>query len=218
LLIGLKSEALDRFAQSLETGLSEATGTMLNTKIAKSYYSSREEILSSSGVSHQGNTTREAGNIARALTASVNATDFLSNPRLHEEIFGPFTLLVICESADELASVASSLHGQLTGTLVATEKDLTQNDTVVKILRHKVGRLLFNGVPTGVEVCPSMHHGGPYPASTNAKFTSVGTGAILRFTRPVSFQNWPDAQLPAELQDSNPSGIWRTINGELTKG
>lgn len=216
LLVGIRSADLDSFNQSLEVGLAEATGTMLNAKIAESYYQNREGLLNENGVSHKGNTAREEGNVARALTASVSATDFLENPKLHEEIFGPFTLLVMCESADKMAAVAASLHGQLTGTLVATENDLIQNDTVVKNLQQKVGRILFNGVPTGVEVCPAMHHGGPYPASTDAKFTSVGTGAISRFTRPISLQSWPDTQLPAALQHSNPLGIWRMINGERT--
>lgn len=217
LLVGIGSSALDSFSQSLEEGLTEVTGTMLNAKIAEGYYHHRDALLKESGVTHKGNAEKAEGNSARALTATVSASDFLANPKLHEEIFGPFTLLVVCESATEMEQVAATLHGQLTGTLVATENDLTQNDTVVKNLQQKVGRILFNGVPTGVEVCPAMHHGGPYPASTNAKYTSVGTAAIGRFTRPISFQSWPDSLLPAELQSANPRNIWRLVNGEHTK-
>ncbi len=217
LLVGVKSEALDTFSKSLADGLADATGTMLNAKIAESYYQHRDALLNEAGVAHEGNTEKAEGNTARALTATVSASTFLENPRLHEEIFGPFTLLVVCDSAAEMELIAAGLQGQLTGTLVATENDLTQNDTVVKNLQQKVGRILFNGVPTGVEVCPAMHHGGPYPASTNAKYTSVGTTAISRFTRPVSYQNWPDRLLPAELQRDNPLGIWRLVNGERTK-
>lgn len=217
LLVGIKSAALDTFSQSLEEGLTEVTGTMLNAKIAESYYQHRDALLNEAGVNHQGNTERAEGNTVRALTATVSASAFLENPKLHEEIFGPFTLLVVCESAGEMEAVAATLTGQLTGTLVATENDLTQNDTVVKNLQQKVGRILFNGVPTGVEVCEAMHHGGPYPASTNAKYTSVGSAAISRFTRPISYQNWPDSLLPVALQNSNPSGIWRLVDGERTK-
>lgn len=217
LLVGIKSHDLDLFSQSLEEGLADITGTMLNAKIAESYYKSRDSLLSEENVSCKGNKEKAEGNTAKALTAKVSASAFLKNPKLHEEIFGPFTLLVVCESTAEMEAVAASLHGQLTGTLVATERDLTQNDTTVKTLEQKVGRILFNGVPTGVEVCPAMHHGGPYPASTDAKFTSVGTDAIYRFTRPISYQNWPDSLLPPELQKSNPLGIWRLIDGKQTQ-
>jgi NADP-dependent aldehyde dehydrogenase len=87
----------------------------------------------------------------------------------------------------------------------------------VETIREKCGRLIFNGVPTGVEVCLSMHHGGPYPSTTDSRFTSVGADALKRFARPLSYQNWPDALLPEELKQANPLGIWRTLNNQLTK-
>ena len=217
LLIGIASEALSTFSQSLSDSLQGVAGTMLNEKIAQTYSKHKAGLfseLSAEDATADGDTSGAKGH---AATATVSAVDFIANPRLHEEIFGPFTLLVVCQNMGEMIGVAMSLQGQLTGTLVATENDLSQNDTVVKTLQDKVGRILFNGVPTGVEVCPAMHHGGPYPASTNGKYTSVGTDAIERFTRPICFQNWPDAQLPEALQSGNPLGIWRLVNGETTK-
>ena len=141
----------------------------------------------------------------------------MSNPKLHEEIFGPFTLVVACEDAAEMLAVANALDGQLTGTLVATEGDIQAHPEIVEALSTKVGRILFNGVPTGVEVCDSMQHGGPYPASTDQRTTSVGTAAIGRFVRPIAYQSWPDNLLPDPLKNSNPLGLWRVVNGDLTK-
>ena len=218
LLVGLASADLDTFVGSLAEGLEAAVpGTMLNEKIAKSYYEHRDALLGEKGIKVHGNTDKAGTNQGRGLTASISAKDFCANPKVHEEVFGPFSLVVICENDSEMEQVASALKGQLTGTLAATTGDLKKHDKLVKILTQRVGRILFNGVPTGVEVCPSMHHGGPYPATTDAKFTSVGTAAILRFVRPVAYQNWPDALLPTELQNANPAGIWRTVNGEKSK-
>lgn len=217
LLVGIASEALAEFSASLASGLQGVSGTMLNEKIAKTYGEHKAEVLNELSAEDSTEGAELKGAQGHAATATVSAVDFIKNPRLHEEVFGPFTLLVVCQNQDEMNQVAAGLQGQLTGTLVATENDLSQNDTVVKSLQEKVGRILFNGVPTGVEVCPAMHHGGPYPASTNGKYTSVGTDAIYRFTRPICFQNWPDAQLPKALQAANPLGIWRLVNGETTK-
>lgn len=100
---------------------------------------------------------------------------------------------------------------------MATQEDLARNRYLIDIVKNQCGRLILNGVPTGVEVCLSMQHGGPYPSTTDARFTSVGADGIKRFARPVAFQNWNDEWLPAELQNSNPLGIWRTVNDELTK-
>ena len=133
------------------------------------------------------------------------------------KFFGPATLLVLCESDQELTAVADELHGQLTGTLFGTQEDLQQYQAVYRVLSQKVGRVIFNGVPTGVEVCHAMQHGGPYPASTDSRFTSVGTGAIKRFVRPVAFQNCPDALLPLALKQANPLAIWRRIDGVVTQ-
>uniref|UniRef100_UPI00405657AF aldehyde dehydrogenase (NADP(+)) n=1 Tax=Roseivirga sp. TaxID=1964215 RepID=UPI00405657AF len=218
LLIAIQSAALTKFSAALESAISATPpSTMLNEKIASSYYKLREEALSQTGVRAHGNTTKLGENKGSALTASVDAQSFLANPKLHEEVFGPFSLMVVCENAQEMEEVANALQGQLTGSLLATDEDLNNHPKVVSSLRQKVGRIIFDGMPTGVEVCPSMHHGGPFPSSSDGKFTSVGKDAIYRFTRPVSYQNWPNQLLPKALQDGNPLGIWRTVNNTFSK-
>ncbi|HRQ51320.1 MAG TPA: aldehyde dehydrogenase family protein, partial [Agriterribacter sp.] len=149
--------------------------------------------------------------------ASATAQAFLSNPVLHQEVFGPYSLVIRCKNMEEMITVAKHMEGQLTGTLIATETDMRNNAVLVETVKNSCGRIIINGVPTGVEVCLSMQHGGPFPATTDARFTSVGAGGIKRFARPLCFQNWPNSLLPDELKDGNPLGIWRTVNNELTK-
>ena len=136
---------------------------------------------------------------------------------LGEELFGPSTVIVRCGSRDELEAIARRLDGQLTATIHGTPGDLAEYASLIAILSDKAGRLIVNGFPTGVEVCPSMQHGGPYPATTDSKTTSVGTAAIHRFARPVAYQNFPQSLLPVELQDANPRGIWRLVDGGMTR-
>ena len=138
---------------------------------------------------------------------------FRQEARLHEEIFGPATLLVQCETSDELLELASELDGQLTATVHAEPEDEALSGRLLRVLQEKAGRIVWNGYPTGVEVSPSMHHGGPYPATTDSRFTSVGTAAIQRFARPVCYQGLPQELLPTELKNSNIRQIWRMING-----
>jgi NADP-dependent aldehyde dehydrogenase len=157
------------------------------------------------------------GTAAPAALFVTDAAAWFNNPRLAEEIYGPATVALRCGSPDDFLRIARSLKGHLTATLHATDKDLATHAELVAVLRHKAGRLVVNGFPTGVEVCPSMHHGGPYPATTDSRSTSVGTAAIDRFARPVCFQGFPQSALPPELQDDNPRRIWRTVDGELTK-
>lgn len=116
-----------------------------------------------------------------------------------------------------MLQVAENLAGQLTSTLWATETELNKHEYLLKKLATIAGRLIINGVPTGVTVCKAMHHGGPYPATTNSQFTAVGSDAIKRFTRPVCYQNFPQKNLPIELRNKNVLNIWRTINDKLTK-
>jgi NADP-dependent aldehyde dehydrogenase len=147
----------------------------------------------------------------------TDSRTWLNNEALHEEVFGPASMVVQCEGEGDLLEIARSLPGTLTATIHGTPEDLERRGDLIRVLETKAGRILFNGFPTGVEVSPAMHHGGPYPATADAKFTSVGTAAILRFLRPICYQNFPQPALPEELRDENPRGMWRTVNGSLTR-
>ncbi|MBO9530494.1 MAG: aldehyde dehydrogenase family protein, partial [Acinetobacter oleivorans] len=136
---------------------------------------------------------------------------------LQEEIFGPTTVIIEVADKAQLIQALQSMNGQLTATLIADETDLTEFADVVPVLEEKAGRLLINGYPTGVEVCDAMVHGGPYPATSDARGTSVGTLAIDRYLRPVCYQNYPQSLLPEALKDSNPLQILRLVNGEITR-
>jgi NADP-dependent aldehyde dehydrogenase len=128
-------------------------------------------------------------------------------------VFGPYALLISASSLSELEQIARTLEGQLTATIHGTPEDLAGASTLLGILEQKAGRLIVNGFPTGVEVCPSMQHGGPYPATTDVRFTSVGTAALCRFVRPVCYQDFPADLLPAALRDDNPLGLRRMVDG-----
>jgi NADP-dependent aldehyde dehydrogenase len=151
-----------------------------------------------------------------AALFETDAESFLRDPDLASEIFGPSTLVVRHSERDQVLRIARELEGHLTATIQGTEQDLRDWSDLVAILEEKVGRLIFNGFPTGVEVCHAMVHGGPFPATSDGRSTSVGTQAIYRFSRPVCYQSFPDSALPEELKDSNPLGIWRLVDGEMT--
>jgi NADP-dependent aldehyde dehydrogenase len=151
-----------------------------------------------------------------AVLFETDAESFLKHPELDSELFGPTTLLVHHSSREELLNIAGGLEGHLTATIHGTEQDLREFADLLPILESKVGRIVFNGFPTGVEVTDAMVHGGPYPASSDGRSTSVGSQAILRFARPVCYQGCPEELLPDELKDSNPLGIWRMIDGRMT--
>ena len=156
----------------------------------------------------------EKGYAAQPALLEATASELRSNPHLAEEIFGPSTLLVHCDRASDMIAAAHALEGHLTATILGTEEDLLQHAELLQILETKVGRLIFNGFPTGVEVGHAMVHGGPYPATSEGRSTSVGSQAIFRFARPVAYQGLPQSMLPAALQDSNPLGILRLWNGK----
>jgi len=227
LVVGLGGANLDEFGQKLGAGVSSTpAGTMLHAGIAARYASGLDERLHTAALqlvaatppaSPEKSPLEKSKTLAQAAVFATKAQSFLENPELHEELFGPSTLVVACESGDQLKEIAQSLEGQLTVTLHATQQDLKEHAGVIETLREKAGRLVFGGVPTGVEVAPAMHHGGPYPATTDSRFTSVGTAAILRFARPVCYQDFPHEYLPAELKDENPRGIWRLMDGEWTR-
>lgn len=161
-------------------------------------------------------TTDSVGFAADAVLFETDAAAFLGS-NLGAEIFGPTTLLVRHSTRDQILEIARSLEGHLTATIHGTEQDLHDFSDLVAILENRVGRLVFNGFPTGVEVCHAMVHGGPYPSTSDGRSTSVGTRAIFRFTRPVCYQGFPDEALPQELQDGNPLGIWRMVDGQITR-
>jgi len=146
----------------------------------------------------------------------TDARNLLDNPQIAREVFGPAAMVVVCDSTDELCAVAESLSGQLTATVHGTEDDLPRFQKLFGILQRKAGRLIINAFPTGVEVCPAMHHGGPYPATTDSRSTSVGTNAMQRFLRPVAYQGFPQELLPEPLRDANPRKIWRMVDGEMS--
>jgi 2,5-dioxopentanoate dehydrogenase len=160
--------------------------------------------------------TSSEGFAANAALFATDAQSFLGSD-LESEIFGPTTLLVRNANHDQMLAIARSLEGHLTATIHGTEEDLREFADLIAILETKVGRLVFNGFPTGVEVTHAMVHGGPYPSTSDGRSTSVGTQAIFRFTRLVCYQGFPDSALPDSLKDANPLGIWRMVDGEMTR-
>ena len=165
------------------------------------------------GAAHAGTD----GAYAAPALFQTRASDLLADPELAKEIFGPSTLVIRYKDADELAALAEALEGQLTATVHGTDAEIVAHGELMAILERKAGRLIVNGFPTGVEVCHAMVHGGPYPATSDSRTTSVGTLAIHRFARPVCYQDFPQAALPDELKNENPLGIWRMIDGQLTR-
>ncbi|WP_319499474.1 aldehyde dehydrogenase (NADP(+)) [uncultured Draconibacterium sp.] len=218
LLITTKTEGYEAFVEELAKEVAATKGSqMFSTSVLRNYELNKDKIFSHSEVKLLGTGIgeEETGNVPPAL-ATVSGADFIKNPHLHEEVFGPFSLLVVCENKAELLAVVNGLKGQLTATVHAKESELPKNQEIVDALLVKCGRLLLNGVPTGVEVCAAMQHGGPFPAASDSRFTSVGVSAIKRFVRPVAYQDFPDSLLPAELQNSNPLKIWRVVNDTWT--
>ena len=219
IIIGIQNMYLDIFVAALKEEIKKVLpGEMLHTGIFKSYVENRGNALAQEGVEMVAvSDTEPIINQGAPTIASASAQAFLTNPVLHKEVFGPYSLVIRCQDMSEMVEVAKHLEGQLTSTLMATENDIRNNGDLVEAVKDICGRFILNGVPTGVEVCLSMHHGGPFPATTDSRFTSVGADGIKRFARPICFQNWPNELLPDELKNENPLGIWRTVNNELKK-
>ena len=220
LVFSLESENFKTFVAKLVECFEQGTpGTMLNPGVAKGY---EDRFRSAAGVKSVA--VHKSVNGAQAQRTEgqpgvivTGAATWLANETLHEEIFGPATIVVRCASAAEVMRCAEALEGTLTATIHGNADELAANSALVDLLSRKAGRLIFNGFPTGVEVGYAMHHGGPFPATTDEKFTSVGSAAILRFARPVCYQNFPDSFLPEELRSANSRGILRNIDGRLTR-
>jgi len=190
---------------------------MLHPNIIGAYEKNKEKALAYNELKLVSEYDNEIGdNIARQAVTTVEGNVFLDNPALHQEVFGPFTMVVQCKDKEQLEAIILKLEGQLTGTLIAGGNEAVAFNGVIEALRNRVGRIIFNGVPTGVEVCPSMVHGGPYPASTDSRFTAVGINSIKRWVRPFSYQDWPNELLPEALKNDNPLGIMRFVNNQLS--
>jgi 2,5-dioxopentanoate dehydrogenase len=219
LIFGIKSPGLERFVQTLAQEITQIQPAgMLHAGIAKAFRNKRAEVLADTTVTIEAETTQSyTDNQGIPSMASVSAQQFLANPTLHQEVFGPFALIVTCDNMAELHTIAAHLEGQLTATIMGTDDDLSQNLTLISAVSLLCGRLILNGIPTGVEVCAAMQHGGPFPASTDGRFGSVGARAIKRFVRPLAFQNFPESLLPNELKTDNPLNIWRMVNGAWGK-
>jgi 2,5-dioxopentanoate dehydrogenase len=221
LVFGLQGAGFDQFQKDLAQSLEAVTPTtMLHAGIAGSYRKSLARVSGISGVKLLAR-SKENSDSAKTQGESVlvyaDAANFQKHPELAEEVFGPFSILISARTIPELEAIAQNLEGQLTATIHGTVADFQAAKKLLQILERKAGRLILNGFPTGVEVCPSMNHGGPYPATTDVRFTSVGTAALHRFVRPICYQDFSASQLPDALKDENPSGIWRLVNGTLQK-
>jgi 2,5-dioxopentanoate dehydrogenase len=219
LIIGIEGESLKSFTHDLGKLIQHIPpGAMLHPGIVKAYKEKKGVALLQEDVHLVAEAESEVkANEGLPTIATATGQAFLNNPVLHQEVFGPYSLVIHCKDINEMIAVAKALEGQLTSTLMATDTDILTNSELVEAVKNICGRFILNTVPTGVEVCQSMHHGGPFPATTDSRFTSVGSDGIKRFARPVCFQNWSDALLPDELKNDNPLGIWRTVNNELTR-
>jgi alpha-ketoglutaric semialdehyde dehydrogenase len=220
LMIAVESRALNTFLENLSEEVSKFTPSkMLHEGIQNAYIEKMEKALSQKGVEviHHSQHTRD-GIKTKPAIAAVNGETFLKNPVLHEEVFGPYSIMVKCKDTDELKRVWLSVSGQLTTSLMGTDKDFNDHKDIIEKASRIAGRINFNNPPTGVEVCPSMVHGGPYPATTDSRFTAVGINSVKRWVRPVCFQNCPEYLLPWELKNNNPKKIWRLVNNKMTDG
>ncbi|WP_426193465.1 aldehyde dehydrogenase (NADP(+)) [Massilia sp. DWR3-1-1] len=220
LVIAVEGAALSQFRDAAVTALQGKTGTtMLTPGIHSAFSDGVEKLGQQPGVTLLAR--GQAGATACAGQAALFQTDadhFLANPVLEDEIFGAASLIISCSDIGQFAQVAEYLDGQLTATMFLTENDRDAALALLPVLERKAGRILINGFPTGVEVAHAMVHGGPFPATSDSRSTSVGAGAIDRFLRPVCYQDLPAYLLPAALQDANPLGLWRVRDGELAQG
>jgi 2,5-dioxopentanoate dehydrogenase len=208
----------EKFIHALAESINNVdAGTMLTSDIAASYKRGIKNLTDKNiTITAQGKSTESTGYKGQAIVLQTSAQVFIHDHALEEEVFGPSTLAVVANSTQELMDSAKKLHGHLTATVHGTTEDLEAHRELLAVLEQKVGRVILNGYPTGVEVAHAMVHGGPFPATTDSRSTSVGTMAINRFTRPVCYQNYLPSLLPSELKNENPLGIWRLVNGQRT--
>lgn len=218
ILLGVKSSVLNHFTSMLALELSMIPSfKMLHEGIYKNYFNGLEMVLQHQGVETVYHAHAGGDMVASSVLARVNGAVFLNHPDLYREIFGPFSMIVVCDHFNQMKEIWKTLKGQLTTTIMCTDHDLATHPEILDIAPLVAGRVVFNGVPTGVEVGNATVHGGPYPATTDARYTSVGMDAVKRWVRPVCFQDCPDGVLPDELKGQNPLGILRKVNGEYTR-
>ncbi len=221
LVFAVRGPETDAFLQEFAKAVRKAPcGTMLTSGIREAYLKNLGLVTGIAGVQPLAASEAAAATgptEAQPSVATTTAQHFVKHAELATEAFGPFTLVILAESLEEIAACARALEGQLTATVHGTPDELATAKLLFAALEQIAGRVLVNGFPTGVEVCPSMNHGGPYPATTDVRFTSVGTAAMLRFARPVCYQGFSDALLPPALQDRNPLGLMRLVNGQYTR-
>lgn len=211
-------EESDKFKSEFRDLISSTPASPLLTGGIRNAYNKGNDARAEYGSGLEAEGSDELNGFAvRASVFETTADQFLEDRDLEQEVFGPTTLLITSDSHEKLLDIAHSLEGQLTASIHGTEDDLKEYADLVEILETKAGRLIFNGFSTGVEVCPSIVHGGPYPATSDSRSTAVGTRAITRWTRLVCYQNFPDAALPEELRESNPVSIWRMVDSEMTR-
>ncbi|MCY1524710.1 Alpha-ketoglutaric semialdehyde dehydrogenase [compost metagenome] len=218
LVIGLRSPAFSAFIEQLSARMADQPAqTMLNAGTLKSYAQGLERLHAHPGIRHLAGQPQQGSQAQPQLFQADVGLLLAGDELLQEEVFGPATVLVEVADLAQLQQAIGGLHGQLTATLIAEPGDLDSAARLLPLLEQKAGRLLLNGYPTGVEVCDAMVHGGPYPATSDARGTSVGTLAIARFLRPVCYQNYPDALLPDALKNANPLAIARLVDGATTR-
>jgi NADP-dependent aldehyde dehydrogenase len=215
-----RNEDADALVARLAAQVGQAAASpMLTAGICRNYKSGVAQLEGHGAVEVLARSPAENADATHAVPAlfQVEGSELLRNPELAKENFGPCTLVVRYRDRQELMALAYALEGQLTATLHGTDADIADYADLAVLLERKAGRLVVNGYPTGVEVCHAMVHGGPYPATSDSRHTSVGTQAIYRFARPVCYQDFPQAALPDELKDGNPLGILRMVNGAFTR-
>ncbi|AOE85895.1 aldehyde dehydrogenase (NADP(+)) [Pseudomonas sp. TCU-HL1] len=218
LVIGLDSPEFGQFVASLSYQMgAKPSQTMLNAGTLSSYAEGVQRLNKSEAVSHLAGRQIGANQAEPQLFKAEERLLIDGDELLQEEVFGPASIVVSASGPEQLEQALQGLRGQLTASLIAEPEDLREFAHLIPLLETKVGRLLVNGFPTGVEVSDSMVHGGPYPATSDSRGTSVGTLAIDRFLRPVCYQNFPDEALPDVLKNSNPLGVQRLVNGVSTK-
>lgn len=220
IVLATDTPELDNFvAQAVEHISASNPATMLHEGIHRNYHELGEKFRNTPRVQIIAQTTTaDSGRLeADACLLETDYVTWTRTPELRQECFGPTAILIRARNEDELIDFARQMEGSLTATLHATQTDLDRHHPLRNLLESRVGRLVYNGFPPGVEIGHATHHGGPYPATSTGAHTSIGTGSIRRFVRPVCYQNCPDSQLPAELQDANPLGISRTLDGHPSR-